>query len=320
MQELYNQKMKFKDGIKTSESKFNELKSFDYPLNTDQHKYFLNTMSAYENKPSIIKFSDETSSEKPPQASFKHSSTVAFEKENHLENTDKLFDTEKLVDSFLNDFKAIEHMWDNFSIDNHDENRKSADFNKKFVKKMKKTSANSIRQRPLGDQYEWAPRVTIPKPFSMMIREKIKSDKKKQKAIKEMQQDRDRKTDEELKECNRKFTANPVPVHVQLPLYGKILLENELRKHKLKRMSQEYMKKVVKPFNLSKSKNLKRSNSYAGELNQFESKQSNLEQQSNRQEHQQRASSVKNELRKFEFAAKPLPSFYYEDDHHKNEK
>jgi hypothetical protein len=307
MQELYNQKMKLKDGIKSSESKLNEIKLVDYPLKTNEHKYILNTVSAYEKNSINKKSPDEPTNEKSSIVS-SNNSIVAFERENQVANLNKPFDNEKKKDYSDIDFRTIEHMWDNFNIDEYEENIKSVDSNKKFVKNLKKEDAKSIAQRPMSAHYEWAPRVTIPKPFSMTIREKIKSDKKKQKLIREMEHEREKKADSELKECNRKFKANSVPIHVQLPLYEKIRLEDELRKRKLKRISQDYMKKVVKPFNLSEPKRLIRSNSYAGELNHSIDRS------------EQRASSVKNELKKFEFTAKPLPAFYYEDDHLKNEK
>jgi protein FAM161A len=123
--------------------------------------------------------------------------------------------------------KKIEKIWKEFKMDEKSmSDLKSLEFNNRFEKKRVRSaqvgrsgSARRSKSRT-SFQYEWFPRVTIPEPFSMTIREQIKSEQK-QKLVREMQDEREKRIDAEIRECSRKFRANPVPAHVYLPLYEK---------------------------------------------------------------------------------------------------
>ena len=114
---------------------------------------------------------------------------------------------------------------------------------------------------------------------------------KQEKLLKEMQEEREKRIEAELRETKRKFKANPVPAHVILPLYEKKLVDEELRKHKIKRMSKEYLEKVSKPFNLTDNKKI-----------------------SNRQRRHSLSYDDEENNRKAEFNAQPLPEFYNNED------
>lgn len=132
----------------------------------------------------------------------------------------------------------IEAMWDNFSVDEY------APPLKQMEQKVRKCSSVPVQQ-------EWSNRVTIPQPFTMMIRESGKP-KKKSKALIIAEQERlERELQEEL-ECQKKFRALPVPAATYVPLY-------ELRREHHKQ-PQECAKVVhsIKPFSFMKREEEKR--------------------------------------------------------------
>lgn len=298
MEELYNHKQIIKEEILKSETNLKDLKSTSYPLERDDnYKFNINTISAYEQRPykqieqEIKNLSKQEAfftkvESKPPIP--QKTSTVTFQNTVSVARPNQ-YDT-KVYESISDDLKKIEKIWDEFKFEDKNENKKSFDFNQKFEKRITKSNRQlTSSKRPSSVQVEWAPRVTIPEPFSMTIREQIKSDKKK-KLSREMQDERDKRIEAELRECNKKFRAAPVPAHVMVPLYEKLKQEEEMRKFKLKKMSQEYMDKVSKPFNLT---DYKKKESVARE---------------------RRHSFSEGQSESFEFNAQPLPEFYFNDE------
>lgn len=281
MEELYNQKQFLKDTIQKSELNLNEIKSATYPMPKDEnYKFNLNTVSAYETKPikqieSEIKEFTKVESKPPlPRQSivtFQETATKKFSSDESLEA-----ETHQLISD---DLRRIEKIWENFKVDEEfNPNKKSIDFNKKFEKRIKKDSKNSKKTK-----VEWAPKLTVPQPFSMTIREQIKSEQKIKQA-RESQDEREKRIEAELRECSKKFRAQPVPAHVSIPLFEKLKNEEELRKMRLKKMSKEYMDKICKPFKLTEPKNKEK-----------ERRHSYSEGQS-------------------EFNAQPLPDFYFDEE------
>ncbi|KAM5142992.1 protein FAM161A isoform 1-T1 [Callospermophilus lateralis] len=95
---------------------------------------------------------------------------------------------------------------------------------------------------------EWVPRITIPAPFQMMIREQ----KKKEEAMKskpniETVHQLLKKQEEDL-ECKKKFRATPVPVCVLLPLYHDMVKQKEERRRSRKEKNKEALLNSQKPF------------------------------------------------------------------------
>jgi hypothetical protein len=326
MQELYNQKQILRDEIQKSENNLEDLKLSttlkSSITNADDYKsHRLSGISAYETSSNLLhqqKYpinnvylgeekenekqetasSIDKSSSKPPVAPLRNS--VTFQKSHEIIEPqikqEQLEEQNKLIQSMSDGLQKIEHMWDNFSLKSTNPNLKSIEFNEKFEKKLKKTSGYRNHKKNQQIQIEWQPRVTVPEPFTMSIREQIKQDLKQQKLIKEIQENREKRLDEELKECKRKFKAQPVPAHVTLPLYEQRKMEEDLRKYRLKQMSKEYSEKVIKPFNLTESKSSSMKNLNTTSVSDTE---------------------VKNEQKKTaknsEFIAQPLPDFYFNE-------
>jgi hypothetical protein len=298
MQDLYNQKQILKDGILKSEAALNDLKSTTYPLNGETYKYDITTVSAYENRPINFDIVDSVESveinqnkvSKKPPIPHKLTSSVSFQ------NTTTTIN-DKTEDDINEDLKKIEKIWNEFKMDESNlSDLKSLEFNNRFEKKRVRSAAattSSLRRSKSRNsfQYEWFPRVTIPEPFSMTIREQIKNEQKQQKLAREMQDEREKRIDAEIKECNRKFKANPVPAHVYLPLYEKHKMNEELRKEKLKKSSKDYMDKVSRPFNLTKKK-----------ITGTDSLR------------ERRHSYSEGTETQTEFVAQPLPEFYFADE------
>ena len=297
MEELYNQKKQLKESIDNSEKNLNDIKSSTYPAAKadDDYKYRLNTVSAYENR-SVIFDEEELeklksiqnerlSTGKPPPAPIKQT-TVTFSKET-LEANKK---SNKLLESIDEDLLKIEQMWNDFDINKSSMDMKSFDFNRKFVK-IKSPKVTTANRPQSATSVSWMPRVTIPEPFSMSIREQVKTDKKQQKLLREMQDEREKRIETEIRECKNKFKANPVPAHVYKPLYEKKKVDEEYRKQKLKAMSKEYSKKVSRPFNLTDTNK-------------------------NSESKRQRRHSFSGEKieKKVDFVAHPLPEFYYNEE------
>ena len=294
MQELYNQKQVLKNEIVKSENSLKDLKSSTYPAQKDENYTFsLNTISAYETRPiSAEAYKDVMTNEKANTASkppIPHkTSTVTFEQTKEMIHDDDISE----------DLKRIEKIWNEFSL-SENQNLKSIEFNQRFEKVnakkpnkgAKKGASSSSSSRPASAQVEWIPKVTIPEPFSMSIREKLKADQKKVTLARELQDEREKRIEAEIRECKKKFKASPIPAHVHLPLYEKKKADEKLRKLKLKESSKEYLEKNSKPFNLTDTKK-----SAASTLRE------------------RRHSFTEGETNKSEFTAKPLPEFYFEDD------
>lgn len=182
MEELYNQKQILREEIQKSETNLNELKSSTYPMpKSENYKFNLNTISAYENRPIQLIEEDikHLASNSKQEALKVESKPPIPQKVNTVSFQSNLDEKEyKSYESISDDLKRIEKIWQEFQIDDDTASRKSYDFNLKFEKRVKKANKHQLR-RPASVQVEWVPRVTIPQPFSMTIREQIKSEKRK---------------------------------------------------------------------------------------------------------------------------------------------
>ena len=67
--------------------------------------------------------------------------------------------------------------------------------------------------------------------------------------MEQIEEEKRKKAEEELKECNKKFKATPIPTHVYQPLFEEKQKEEEIRKLRLQLQSKEYLESVPKPFN-----------------------------------------------------------------------
>lgn len=137
--------------------------------------------------------------------------------------------------------EAIEHMWDNFSIDDY---------------APSSTWQSKPRQTTLGNK-PWSPCITIPRPFSMTIRDENKKKKKSKTILAAEREKLEREALEEVELC-KSFRANPVPASTYLPLYEMINAHNENRRQHFKANSQKMLHKMEKPFTFIARENEKK--------------------------------------------------------------
>ncbi|XP_048448941.1 protein FAM161A, partial [Rhincodon typus] len=136
----------------------------------------------------------------------------------------------------------IQGMWDGFSVQDYisdEEPQKPKSSNLPFTK----------MQIIKKEQKQWSPKITIPQPFQMTLREAEKK-KLKIKSRSEIEAENQmlRKQLEEEAECQKKFRANPVPAHTYIPLLAEIIERNEERRRFVKMRSQEILQAMQKPF------------------------------------------------------------------------
>ncbi|XP_069464324.1 protein FAM161A isoform X2 [Ambystoma mexicanum] len=125
--------------------------------------------------------------------------------------------------------KQILTMWNGFSVED-------------YVARKQKSP------RPKKKK-EWSPKITVPEPFQMTMREAKKKEQHiKTKSEIEMENNLLKKYLEEEAECQRKFKANPVPASVFLPLYREIVERNEERRNFVKERRRELLLASQQPF------------------------------------------------------------------------
>lgn len=125
-------------------------------------------------------------------------------------------------------------MWENFSVGDYP----VEDFSDAFAGGGRK-----------GKQ--WTPKVTIPEPFSMTMRE-ANTLKKKTKSMviaEGEQEEREALLDAKSR---KQFHASPVPANTYLPLHDLINAKNAQRKELVKKMSGNMLRSSQKPFKFSK--------------------------------------------------------------------
>ena len=129
---------------------------------------------------------------------------------------------------------AVEKMWDNFSVDDYT-----------FYVDPDRSTSGEKKPR------EWTPKITIPKPFAMTIRESTTPKQKSQSVLIAEREEMERRAWEEA-ELKKQFRATPVPAHTFLPLYELVNARNEQRREQIKLLSKEILKSTEKPFSFSK--------------------------------------------------------------------
>lgn len=104
----------------------------------------------------------------------------------------------------------------------------------------------------------WSPCITIPKPFTMTIREARKSKEKKTRSQRLLEEELKLKKEKEESELQKKFRSQPVPATTFLPLYDEITRQNEIRRQYVKETSKALLKSTEKPFSFVKREEKKR--------------------------------------------------------------
>ncbi|NXX67725.1 F161A protein, partial [Spizella passerina] len=133
--------------------------------------------------------------------------------------------------------QQIEKMWDGFCLEDYISHAKHSLPRSRACRKVPKK------------EKAWSPRVTVPKPFQMTIREAQKKEQNvKSKSQIELENHLLKKQLEEEAECQKKFRANPVPAAVFLPLYQDIVQRNEERRRSVRERSRLQLLATQKPF------------------------------------------------------------------------
>ncbi|NXY83446.1 F161A protein, partial [Alcedo cyanopectus] len=133
--------------------------------------------------------------------------------------------------------EQIDKMWDGFCV---------KDYTPHTTHSLPSSPVFRMTQKK---RKAWSPKVTVPKPFQMTIREARKKEQNlKSKSQIEMENNLLKKQLEEEAECQKKFRANPVPAAVFLPLYHDILQRNEERRRSVKERSKLRLLASQKPF------------------------------------------------------------------------
>lgn len=99
---------------------------------------------------------------------------------------------------------------------------------------------------------DWALKLTIPKPFSMSLREAKKTPKALTRSQRILLEDLKKKQEKEEAELHKKFRAQPVPATTFLPLYDEITRQNELRRYRVREISKAVLKSSERPFKFVK--------------------------------------------------------------------
>lgn len=159
------------------------------------------------------------------------SSLIVSSSEEELPNLEKKYSEKSSMMTYAKEL--INNMWTNFSVEDY------IQFENVNLPVLEKQ-----RKRPK----EWVPRITVPEPFQMTVREqKKKEESMKSKSDIEMVHKLLKKQEEES-ECKKKFRANPVPAFVFLPLYHDIVKQNEVRRRAMKERNKEALLASQKPF------------------------------------------------------------------------
>jgi len=174
------------------------------------------------------------------------------EDEQHKENQVSL-SSRSHINTRQNAMDRIGDMWERFSVDNYCPRSsgmptKPGMFRSNSMSRLSLGAHDAQRSRPLAtDRGPAKKQVTVPKPFSMSVREANRTPRKSKAAIELEQREEERRYAEEL-ECQKKFKAMPLPAHVHLRLFEELNEERETRRRFIVQHRQELLHTVQKPF------------------------------------------------------------------------
>lgn len=171
---------------------------------------------------------------------------------------------------------AVQSMWDNFSVDDY-----------------WSPDSTETKDSPKKGTETWSPKITVPEPFSMTIRE-AQTPKQKSRSLKIAEEEMLRKAAMEEVELNKKFRASPIPASTFLPLYELVNAKNEQRKEEIVRLSKDFLRATQRPFSFTQREK---------EIKQIKAKQAALMKQI---EEKERKKNV--------FKAQPVPKNLFSPD------
>ncbi|KAL5270948.1 hypothetical protein ACHWQZ_G001568 [Mnemiopsis leidyi] len=166
---------------------------------------------------------------------------------NMVEETQQSLDSTCDIPRMTSQNTTISEMWNNFSIE-------------KYAPREKKLPVKTMSAPPIKKSKPRTPRVTIPDPFYMTLREELKKPSKT-KAQEEAELKRLQKELEEEAECRKQFKASPIPSSTFQSRLRLIEEKQENRRRKVKEQSKALTKALQKPFSFDQRTNLRRSRS-----------------------------------------------------------
>ncbi|XP_073698895.1 protein FAM161A [Garra rufa] len=194
----------------------------------------------------------------------------------------------------------IKNMWQDFSVSKlsppqwhpHSSSLQSLPADCQAASKPKdRIRGKRLKRRKQNIEDDWHPRVTVPKPFQMTVREAERR-KKGIKSRSEIEQENAdlRRQVEELTECQRKFRASPAPAHIRLPLYEELQERDEERRRLHREIEQQRLHTSQRPFSFLERERLKKE-----------------QKEAKHREQMLKHNSEEEERRKCPFKAKPVP-------------
>ncbi|KAG1956015.1 protein FAM161A [Pimephales promelas] len=162
----------------------------------------------------------------------------------------------------------IKNMWHDFSVKNLSSSQCQpfssslqslpADCQTDCKPKRRIRGRRLNKRKQNADDYSH-PRVTVPKPFQMTLRE-LELRKKGVKSRAEIERENEdlRRQLDELTECQRKFRASPVPAHVRLALYEEQQERDKERRRRHRDTEQKRLHASQKPFSFLERERLKK--------------------------------------------------------------
>ncbi|XP_028398892.1 protein FAM161B-like [Dendronephthya gigantea] len=175
----------------------------------------------------------------------------------------------------------VEHLWKDFSVQDYT-----------AVDDDTLETAPAGETEKMAKEKEWTPSITVPKPFTMTLREATK-EKRKTRSMQMLEEELVLKKSMEEVELKKKFRAQPVPATTFLPLYDDIMDKNKRRSEHIRDINKAILKATEKPFSFVKREEMKK----------------HLREEERRKAEQQKA---REETKRASFKAKPPPK--HQDD------
>ncbi|XP_047221230.1 protein FAM161A isoform X1 [Girardinichthys multiradiatus] len=151
----------------------------------------------------------------------------------------------------------ISNMWKDFKVSPNNRHMSSSSLHS--IPGDQRRLRKRREKREHGEQEHWKPKVTVPKPFHMMLREAEKQKHCiKTRSEVELENAELRRQLEELTECQKQFRASPVPAHVHLPVYEELRERNEERRRTMREREVHHLRTVQKPFSFLERERLKK--------------------------------------------------------------
>ena len=196
-------------------------------------------------KPASLHRSTERLDHASDNALYSYHSSMSGDFTEHDEESKEETSSQAHIDTQQSSMARIEDMWEKFSVDNYCP--RSSQKGKPGM--VRSSSVSKLSSKPKQQTPQKKP-VTVPKPFSMSLREPNQTPKRSKAAL-ELEQRRNEKQRMEDLECQKNFKAMPVPAHVHLRLYDELKEARETKRREIVQQRQEILESMQEPFQFS---------------------------------------------------------------------